>query len=86
MVFTAFLLGAQHERERNEEVKKKLASALVVLLKRTQIGISLPLCGTPLVRPSDLPFAVGWPCGGLVLRWAGLTKNLQKDEKLICTV
>ena len=55
MVFTAFLLGAQHNRD---SVENKPASLLVVSLGKTLNGMPPSLCGRQAVGPSSLPVVV----------------------------
>ena len=51
MVFTAFLLGAQHKKD---NVENKPASLLVVSLDNTFNGMSPFLCGRQVAGPSSL--------------------------------
>ena len=51
MVFTASLLGAQHNRD---GVENKPASLLVVSLGKTLNGMASSLCGKQVVGPSSL--------------------------------
>ena len=51
MVFTAFLLGAQQNRD---SVKNKPASLVVVSLGKTLNGMPPSLCGRQMVGPSRL--------------------------------
>ena len=55
MVFTAFLLGAQHIRD---SVENKPASLLVVSLGKALNGMPPSLCGRQMVGPSSLPVMV----------------------------
>ena len=55
MVFTAFLLGAQHIRD---SVENKPASLLVVSLGKVLNGMPPSLCGRQMVGPSSLPVVV----------------------------
>ena len=55
MVFTAFLLGAQHIRD---SVENKPASLLVVSLGKALNGIPPSLCGRQMVGPRSLPVVV----------------------------
>ena len=55
MVFTASLLGAQHNRD---SVENKPASLLVVSLGKTLKGMPPSLCGRQVVEPSSLPVVV----------------------------
>ena len=55
MVFTASLLGAQHNRD---SVENKPASLLVVSLGKTLKGMPPFLCGRQVVGPSSLPIVV----------------------------
>ena len=55
MVFTASLLGAQHNRD---SVENKPASLLVVSLGKELNGMPLPLCGRQMVGPSSVPVVV----------------------------
>ena len=55
MVFTSFLLGAQHE---TDGVEKKSASLLVVSLGETLNGMALSLCVRQVVGPSSLSVVV----------------------------
>ena len=52
MVFTAFLVGAQHI---GDSVKNKSASFLVVSLGKSLNGMPPSLCGRQMVGPSSLP-------------------------------
>ena len=55
MVFTAFLLGAQHIKD---SVENKPASLLVVSLGKVLNGMPPSLCGRQMVGPSSLPVVV----------------------------
>ena len=55
MVLTAFLLGAQQNRD---SVENKPATLLVVSLGNALNGIPLFLCGRQVVGPSSLPVVV----------------------------
>ena len=55
MVFTAFLLGAQHIRD---SVENKPTSLLVVSLGKALNGMPPSLCGRQMVGPSSLPVVV----------------------------
>ena len=55
MVFTAFLLGAQHNKD---SVGNKPASLLVVFLSKTLNGMPPYLCGRQVVGPISLPVVV----------------------------
>ena len=55
MVFTAFLLGAEHIRDR---VENKPASFLDVSLGKALNGIPPSVCGRHMVGPSSLPVVV----------------------------
>ena len=55
MVFTAFLLGAQKNRD---SLENKLASLLVVSLGKTLNRTPLSLCGRQMMGPSSLPIVV----------------------------
>ena len=50
MVFTAFLLGAQHIRD---NVENKPASLLVVSLGKALNGVPPSLCGRQMVGPKQ---------------------------------
>ena len=55
MVFTASLLGAQHNRN---SVANKQASLLVVSLGKALNGMPLFSCSRQVVKPSSLPVVV----------------------------
>ena len=55
MVFTASLLGAQHNRD---SVDNKPASLLVVFLCRALKGVPPSSCGRQVVEPSSLRIVV----------------------------
>ena len=55
MVFTAFLLDAQQNRD---IVENKPASLLAVSLDKTLNGTPPSLCGRQVVRPISLPVMV----------------------------
>ena len=55
MVFTASLLGAQHERD---GMKNKPTRLLVVSYGKTLNGMPPPLCGEQMAGASSLPFVV----------------------------
>ena len=51
MVFTSFLLGAQHNKDSGET---KAASLLVVSMGKAYNGMPPSLCGRQMVEPSSL--------------------------------
>ena len=55
MIFTAFLLGAQHIRD---SVENKPASLLIVSLGKALNGTPASLCGRQMAGPSSLPSMV----------------------------
>ena len=69
MVFTAYLLGAQHIMD---SVENKPASFLVVSLGKTPNGMLPSLCGRQMVGPSSLPVMM-----------ASLIKDMQTEHQLI---
>ena len=55
MIFTAFLIAVQNERE---NVEKNLANLLVVCLSKTLYEIPPSFCARQLVGPNCLPIAL----------------------------